>query len=434
MTLFVESRWKDVRESVHKLNPKLSHIIDELNPSDKFTFYRIKYNFGDEILQNAGLYLPTKSGLISIKDSRVDTHIQDNLGYNFGSNPVGMLLEHSVELFIASADRIIPYAIIQPGHVFGTWRILDTKVSYCPPTFIWGMTAGARSLFMLAKISENASHLHLSKKLHIKIEKPKSLVDHGKVFREIANSNDFKEPWQVEFLFFSKKWFEQLHDKGWEKFKLYLLDAAWQSSSYWRNEYVWNYVFSLIQQNRNIKPPTYIANIVKHLLAIGVGAMPGFRPAFDDTLGPIKRLQEIYINEYNLKDYAPIIMAPSNFSLKDTSPIYYSLQYPTTIEFALKSSERTSAMTDLYLVSSLLKKYLKEIQTGKLNIAETPLESFAQKAKFDFFHNNVTDYTDFKESALIPKEDNAFGLASTDENKNFPKNSSFLNGCIRISY
>jgi hypothetical protein len=276
--------------------------------------------------------------------------------------------------------------------------------------------------------------LHLSKKLHIKIEKPKSLVDHGKVFREIANSNDFKEPWQVEFLFFSKKWFEQLHDKGWEKFKLYLLDAAWQSSSYWRNEYVWNYVFSLIQQNRNIKPPTYIANIVKHLLAIGVGAMPGFRPAFDDTLGPIKRLQEIYINEYNLKDYAPIIMAPSNFSLKDTSPIYYSLQYPTTIEFALKSSERTSAMTDLYLVSSLLKKYLKEIQTGKLNIAETPLESFAQKAKFDFFHNNVTDYTDFKESALIPKEDTAFGLASTDENKNFPKNSSFLNGCIRISY
>ena len=66
-------------------------------------------------------------------------------------------------------------------------------------------------------------------------------------------------------------------------------------------------VFSLIQTHKNIKPPAYITNIVKHLLAISVGALPGFRPAVNDAMAPVKKIQEIYIDHYNLKKHLPNI-------------------------------------------------------------------------------------------------------------------------------
>lgn len=434
---YEELTWASLRPAMMALNPELGAIFDALSPTDQYTFFKFKYQYGDQLLRQTELYLPTTSGgLISMSRPSVSRRLKESLSYNFGSNPVGMLLKNSMELFIPLRDRVVPFAMIKPGRVFGAWKILDENISYHPTGFPWGMAAGARSIFMLPKISETIAHGRLSKKYQLRAEKPHSFMDHWAVFREIANHDNPQPAWEMEVVFFSSEWFKKLNDPAWSQFKLYLLNAAWQSSGFWRNQFIWRFLFSLTQQNRNIRAPAYIFDTVRHLIALSIGALPGFRPAIDDSLAPISRLQAAYTDArgYALKKYAPIIMEPSYFSAKKGSPIYYSLQYPTTTEFSLKSSERVSTITETHLVHSLMKKFLLEIRENKLKMSETPLEFLSEGVCFDYFHNDVSEYRDLRDGCQIPHEDDNFSKAAAlYSDLPFPKNSSFFNGCVRIT-
>lgn len=210
---------------------------------------------------------------------------------------------------------------------------------------------------------------------------------------------------------------------------------TWQGSEFFRNQFMWDLALSLIQQQRNIKPNPYIADTVKHLLAMGVGALPGFAPALDDHAAPVRRLQEIFTTIYQLQDYAPIIMQPQFFSLKqkESRPIYYSLQYPTTIEFSPRSREGSTKIFDLYEIRSLLNKYLNDIASDKLNVKGTLVYELPEKVQYDFFHTDIENYTGIRLSKEIPEEDAAFKRVLANVNKRFPANSTFIRGCIRIT-
>ena len=234
-------------------------------------------------------------------------------------------------------------------------------------------------------------------------------------------------------IFFSKKWFENLEDKAWESFNYYLLKQAWLRSDFWRSEFIWDLIFSLIQFKKNIKPSAHIANTVKYLLAIAANAVPAFAPAIDNTAAPIDLIQEAYIDYYKLQDYAPIIMQPVMFDMyKNSRPVYYSLRFPSAVEFAKKSSEQSTVITDLYNVKSLMNKYLHEIKHSKFNIETTPLFDLIQHADFNYFHTGTEEYMDLRESSNIPREDNTF-MPAKFKDRQFPAASTFVRGCVRIS-
>ena len=421
--MITELTWKDIRKKILDLNPEFAAIIDELNPNSDYTFIKATYPYGTEILKKSQLQLSSN-----------DKGIKEKLAYSLGSNPVAIVLNNAVELFIDLEDRIIPFAIVPAGKIFGTWKFLDIGVSFCPKTFIWGLTAGARSLFMLPKISKTTSHNKLVKRYNITSDTPRNLLDQWEIFKSLASSPDFGESWNVELLYFSGKWFEHRDDKAWINFYYYLLNNAWQGSGYWRNQFVWDLMFSIIEKKRGIKPPAYLSGIVKHLLAIGAGSVLGFSPAPDDSLAPIKKLQEIYINDYGLKEYAPIIMQPSYFTLYNGNhPVYYSLQLPTELEFATKSQARTTTLTDLYMLKSLFNKYLYEIlNNDDLKIQETPLYDATVNANYDFLHSTTGNYRDIKKTDILSLEDASF--MKNWPKKDFPDASNFLNGCVRVSH
>lgn len=389
------------------------------------------------MLKNSLLYLPdTLDKTVPFSGNLINPQIKQKLAYCQGSNPVTFVLKNSVELFIELDDRVIPFSIVREGNFFGTWRFLDIEETHCPQTSIWGMTAGARSIFMLPKISKATGHNKLLNNFHISTDKPKTLLDHWKVFRSLANAPNFGESWNTELLYFTGKWFENRNDKAWATFYHHLLNNAWQGSGYWRNQFIWELLFSIIEKNRNIKPPPYLTKIVKHLLSMATGSTLGFSPAIDDSLAPIKKLQKIYIEEYGLEDYAPVIMQPSAFLSNNpkSRPIYYSLQFPTAPEFSLKSSERTTTLTDLCLLRSLLNKYIREIASSRLNVKETLLYDAAIKVNYDFFHSTTGNYSDIKETKNIPVEDTSFTEAIKHPKAgDFSNKAKFLNGCVRIS-
>ncbi len=169
MTLFSKGSlekltWDQVRQDVIRVNPKLANIIDEIAPSNAYWIAKATYPYGSLVMEKSVLMLPNREGsIVPITDSSLETEFQEGLGYNLQSNPVSIVLNNSFEIFLPLEDRTIPLSgLILPGTVFGAWRILSSKKAE-QTAFIWNMTAGARSVFMLPKITESKKHAQLKK-------------------------------------------------------------------------------------------------------------------------------------------------------------------------------------------------------------------------------------------------------------------------------
>lgn len=421
--------WDDIREEVKTVNSKLADIIDSINPDKSFTLFRASYAFGEEILKYGQLQIPDAKGKI-IPLTSANQNILDALSYNDYSNPASLILSGSAEIFIILENHTIPlYGLIPPGKIFGTWLVLSTNPSM--GSFIWGMTSGARSLFMLPKISKMKAHKKMTKELGLRQEPPKNILQHWAVFKEIANHPSFGEHWECQILFFSKKWFEYLNDPKFKDLKLYLLEEAWNNSDFWRNQFMSNLAFSLIQKEQSIKLSSYLSNIVKHLLSMGIGALPGYAPAIDDSAGPIKRLQEMYSSIYNVA-YAPSIMQPLLFSVDANRPVYFSFSFPSMIEFSEKSRKDSSKLDDLLSIYSYLNKYLYGLENNDLHIEKASFVLLPKQVQFDFYHTNFERFTSLKDPVQIALEDTNFGI-TPDKIDLFPAKSAFLRGCVRVS-
>lgn len=434
----IEQSWEEVRQEFAQVNPTLAALIDELNPPKDCYFLRAKYHYGDEILKQGIFHIPPSTGtkLLPLQPSTVDAKLYDTLGYNHGSQPMFMVLHKQLEIFMTLESRVVPFDLLKPGSFSGIWRLLDDAPASHASIYLWDMTAGARSLFMLPKISETLSHARLKKEFRFTYGKPANMLEHWEVFRHIAQGAKQRSDWQAELLLFSKGWIDRLKDPAWLKLRYYILNYAWQETGFWRNQFTWNLTFSRIQALHRLKPPAHIDQTVQHLFAVATGAVPGFQVALNEDLAPTRLLQDAYVNVYQLKSYAPLILQPAFFKMYEPlpPPVYLSLHYPTAIGFTYKVSERSSTIIDLSDCQVLAQTYLKEIATESLHLAYTPLGEVAQQVKFDFFHAEASHYNFIRQSDHIAKEDPSFMTAYADTNdREFPKNSSFLKGCIRIA-
>lgn len=432
--------WRDVREQVTALNPEFASLVDEINPSDEYYFYRTKYPYGSEILKRGAFFLPKKNGeLTPFLGPDVPEEIRHDLGYNLNTNPVTIPLNKSLELFVSIDQQLIPFTLVQPGNILGLSRILDLskqKHSSHAAMSIWDMTAGARSVFMLPKVSDTASHNRLKKAFLLQQEKPFSLLDHWHVFRELASKADQNDQWEAEMLFMSGSWFEALESNDWLKLRCHLLVSNRRGHEFWHNAFSWNLIFSHIHQSHNIKASPHIIDTVKHLFTIATGNAPAFEVATHDQLAPISFLEEVYLNDYGLKNYAPIIMQPCLFTASKKTSVYYSLQLPTSLEFLRKASDGTSTINDLYEVRGVLEQYKESLNLDNLNLQETPITHAASKVEYRYFHTNTTNYPNIEETETIADYDGRF--KETLErfpkgNQDFPKNSSFLRGSIQLT-
>jgi hypothetical protein len=428
--------WQDVRKQVKSVNPNLFKILDELDAP--YPLYKAIYPFGHESVKKGKLHLPNKENkIVPLSDSSIDPSIQSDLEYNIGTNPATLVLSNMIEIFCVMEKHTIPSIFVTPGKLISLGPILEKNTHYnYQPAFLWYISSGARSLFMLPKISVTDKLEKIRVALKLDIKTPRSLLDHGQLFQTLANSTEFGETWTCELLYFSKSWFEHFKLAEWRAFYDYLFHEAWDRTGYWRNEFVWDLIFSFIQERNNLKPNPYIADTVRHLLSMGVGAYPGFAPTIDNSAGPISRLQEIFCDIYQLDRYQPIIMQPAYFSvLEPCRPIYYSLEYPTTLNFSPKSRKRVTKMINLVELHYVLNKYLVEISSNSLNTHGSVLGSLSKKTCYDFYHSEARNESGIHPSREIPSGDPTFAQSVKKyPDREFPENSPFLRGCIRLSH
>lgn len=213
--------WFEVRDKVKKVNPRLSDIIDEIDPSQKFPLYIARYPYGSMIVNEGEFYIPSTLGsIVPISDKQIDPKTREELTYSGMGLPAGVVIEHTAHESVTTSQQILPLGVVGQGSIFALWKKLDEELSFHPIN-MFTITAGDRFIFMVPKISNILWHKNLKRDFNISLPPPVSLLDQWEIFKAIVHHPDTNCNWATELLFFSKIWFEKIkNDKNWRALKL----------------------------------------------------------------------------------------------------------------------------------------------------------------------------------------------------------------------
>lgn len=428
--------WKNVRDTVHKVNPALGKIMDSIKHVDELKLYRAKYAFGQDVLRNSRFHVPHNGMILPVDDPRVPVSIKDDLDYSKYSPPLSLVLKHSVELNMQSENRINPSKLYTRGQLFGLWGVLSQNLFFVAKN--WNITAGARCVFLLPRVQDALSYKKLCKKRSVNRTMPRTLLEQGPMLAQMAQHKDFATPWATDLLFFSKNCLEKSCDAGIKDLRLYLYETAWGGSGYWRSRMIYDIIWDSFVKElsiHQIKVKPHIVDIVRHLIAIGLGEAPGFSPAIDDEIGPIASLKEDFIRIYGI-NIVPTIIVPRHLLACNDRPVYWSLQLPSYFESAPNPNKKVmSIAADLRAVKDLWEYFCEAALSGRVLIVEnTYFHDIFKKMQFDFFHSGSDACEGIRPNSDMPREDKTlvqcakkFGL------RGFSEVSPFARGCIRIT-
>ncbi len=419
--------WASIRERVLRLNPNLAEVIDEINPSKKHPFFIASYPYGAKIVDSGCFYLPLKQGdLVSSLDSKIPESIATRVCY--ADIPLCLTLSNSNEVFVETEQRVVPLNFFHPGDLFGVFEVMNqiTKIHSKPA---WSITAGARTTFLLPRISDAMGHNRMRKEFHISAEPPKNLFAHYDIFRQIA-ANAKNNTWKNEILIFPKEWFE---DDGHMSTKLYkfLLTLCWQQLQLFRDTIESNLRWSSFAEemgSRNMKPRPYLVDMVKHLISITYGGTVAFIPTTDSSALPVDIVQPAYTNIYKLENYLPTIIQPIKFN-SHTQPVYCSLSLSTVLDSSSYYRNAPSIIEDARDLRNLMRIFVEAIYRRHIISKDDPIIC----TDYDFFHTEEDMNFQINEGRKIVAQDKRFYAFSDRFKDKVPcENSTFFRGCIRI--
>lgn len=430
-----EITWNDGRKLLRNGCQKLLDIIDEISPSKKLTLVRVRYPYGAIIAQNDSLYLPTHGiHTVSLHNSKTPKKWHDLLGYR--SIPMGMIVENSVEIFREIDDKVFSVALSGPntGMEIGIVEVFGSTAGYT-------ITSGARSLYMIPRISKTIAHKKLRREFGITSPAPKNLIEHWHIFKELYYSPSFKKSWDSELLFLSRPWAQYLekeNDLAWLKLKCYIQKKAWAHSELGRRkvllDIVWQMTASLLT-TKGIKPDPYVVDTLRHLILISLGGISGSRPASNDNFaGPITEFQKIYLDVYGLTDQIPTMMRPYTLNLNENKPVYYSMQTPLLLSSTPNFRNMSSNIEDMRELIGI-KNYIFDRDFGNLKIDNIRFSELLNRIQLSYFHGSMYAYgKEIRPTTEMPDSDpDMLYMPIKTSTHKFADNGAYIRGCIKIS-
>lgn len=423
--------WKDVRQEVK--NAELVRIIDNLDPGKKLRFLRLQYSYGSTIVHEGNIQIPIeRDKCVPLQDPLVPSYVKELL--NYSTIPLGLLLNKASEIFIETNQRIIPLNILKPGYLFGLFETLSILSNSPEPTPVWSVFAGARSAFMLPKITDALSHRRLRLEFGLPSDPPKSPLEHCSIFSAINQCQPPERRWHSNVLLFSSDWFKNdFRDPAWLSFQNYLFKLGWSHTKFKFDnvgqQILWEALASAIAERR-LKPRPYLIDTVKHLISIGMGAIPGFQVSDDSEMAlPTQCIENAYLNVYNL-DYSPILIYPHILqNTLDETPVYYFMTFPTLAEGYPTQRGTPSFIMDLREIKNIIETPNKGINTKN----RLPIIDILRQIHYNYFHPEPDRLREITPSSEITKDDPELNRYMQQyKNKPFPINAPFMCGCIRI--
>lgn len=431
--------WQDVRRHVINVNPEFAELVDNLNlPANEFPLYIARYPYGSSLGGGKGAILPNEKGkLHRLLDIHFSEEIMNDLGYGKDGLPLGMLLDKQMEYFfdLKNQNLTIPTKIYTPGMFFALNDVLSKRSQHkAVSNVLVSATAGARSVLMLPNISSSTNHLRLKHELKLHHPVPKSLYEHGLLFKEIAEN--YKNTWRLELLYFSKSWIDKINtDPLWMSLRLYLERLHHNAFAYGKDHFFYTIFFSLLQKEANLKVGPNLTDTIRWLFTLATGQVPGYAPGVSNDALPLSDLQYIYSKIYRLEQRLPIIMIPQKFDMKHGESVYYPLKYPSMPQFSMKMRESSTALEEMRQLWDLLRFFVGEISQKESICAKTILAEVAKTVEFSFFHCDKDSKKIISSSIRMLEDDSRFTEvhhSAKVKYPTFPRDSAFLRGCIRL--
>lgn len=409
--------WENIRMEVKKVNSVLADLIDQVEPSSQLKLFRVRYPFGAYIFNKGQVQLPIVPG------KELPKNIYKQLNYSI--LPLGLLLNKKLEMFVETNGQVLFLDLINSGEMIGVEEFFNSsrkKVS----GFFSKLTAGIRSIFFLTQISNEKSHRKL-KNLHcVKHMAPKKILEHWHVFREICEQSFIENDWYCEVLFFSDLFVKKIE----KHMKNYFISILYEKTYKLRERALfdvnWKSLLKVMEM-RGFKTLSAQIPTIRNLLEVGSGLVSGLRPAIDEIGLPLRLLQNIYIHDYGLKNYAPIIMEP--YYLMDVSlremPAYYSL--PFMMQF--KTRNKQSMLAELHEIIAMNEElHYWFLKHHDLNFPKI------HQLHYEYFYSIPYVSSGIRSTSEILKFDEMLAKQIKEyDHRRFPEKSMFLRGVILIS-
>lgn len=403
MEYYFDRDWSKTWEKIKAVNANFFTLAKSVAiKKRKLKVTEIEYNFGDEVMSAGKLTLP----------------IADKTKYSFG-----IVLESALEAFVIENGQIASTAILKPGQTF---LISNQFKSTNLPLGIKNITAGARSIFLLPKITDSTRFWRLSRKHKLKMDMPRTPYDQWEIFKNITNHSHC--PWRAKVLLFTEEWLKN-NDSSTKAMINYLLAHELPQPDLFRKKDLFQMVFSKALSELRIKAEPYLIEKIKHLFAIASGLLPAFTFAQDESLAPIKTIQKAFTQDYKLS-YAPHIVQPGYCNQK--YPTYYSMQMPGLITLSSQKRITRTKLEQLKDVHSLLSDILTYISKYQDEPIIKELGNF-EKLDFKFFDSRVIRDSRIDPSTKMKKFDSIIQKQSDLFKAPFCESSSFMSqGCISV--
>lgn len=428
--------WREIRNEMLQVNKEIATLIDAIDPDDSYKLIKAEYLYGDLFTRDGISQLPaTDNRLYPVTNPAIDREIAKALAYQ--EMPLFIILENASEVFIEVGTRAIPLNLFYEGAICGIYETMDFMMNI-PVKYNWTFSAGSRSIAMLPKITDTAK----LKKLYNAYNIPsallvKNLLDHWELFKYIAQSNHFAQPWKNKVVYFGEKWFNNKHNSvAWRNFKDYLIKNAWRQIQFVNSKAQFNWQWRKYAEaisTRRLRPTPYLLDQLKHLLSIACGDYPAFK-VMDDSqkAAPTMHLQQAFVDAYGLQEYLPTLIHAFPLTyLPAGQSVYYSLSLPTLLEGSPTKGHSATTITDLRVIKFLIENLYSHF--SNVYNKTTDKNFIINKTKFEYYHVEKDQCGEIQMSEDLAKIDSGFIKdKKTFPQSNFCASSQFFRGCIRI--
>jgi len=338
------NQWPEVKATIAKYANSLAQELDAaFTKKPNLNVFKMQYSYGDFIL-NDGIFI--------------------NELPNRHKPAFALILNGGAEVFTEKENKpnqVATIAMLKPGNVLFLQQNLDSNIF---PTSIQNVTAGARSIFLLPKIGNSERFWRMARRNKIPLDLPICLLDQWRVFKALVTSH--QSNWNTELVIFTEEWLQQ---ENHEAIKQCL-----------RNQIIPSPLFNAHKQEIDVivdqlieeRAELYSGEILKNILAIANGDIPGFSMAEDEVFAPIKLIQKVFIDDYGLKSAE--LMQPEY--VKPESECFYSFELHNNTQSFNKKPYQPS----LDVLEDTQRLYTKLLES------DNQLLQNYLKARLEFFH------------------------------------------------
>jgi hypothetical protein len=306
-------------------------------------FYLVEYSYAD-LLVKEGKFISPCGAYTSCSECR--ELIQQS---SYSHIPLAVIRNSPVEVFDGDTKpskqgRTVPLRILDPGEMFGVWETLDYLIGAKYPAPHYSLSAGARSVWILAPLGD----VRLPRLLN---EVAGSDVDwerNESHWSLIQSATKKASQWKLSIIVFAEAFIRLLKDKrdSESTFRRIVLEAGWKQSSALRHTAVKNAqlrAWFLGGPAKSIPLPfgeLYQFATICHLLSIAEGDYPAYQSIgiSKQELGPFETFERLLdealaalkVKAPSAPRYYPVIMQPGHLT-KQHSTGYYSFRCPSLL-------------------------------------------------------------------------------------------------------